>query len=123
MIHPLVIVFIFTAALFALTHAFAVFTSLYWYYWWFDIFMHFWGGLLIGLGVHALSTISLFRLRATTKTVFIITMLTISGWELFERYAGLYDPLIYVIDTSQDLLLGLTGGLLAHGIIRVYRMK
>ena len=49
----LVILFLLSALAFAVTHLVATAGSLYWYYWWFDIVMHFWGGLLLGLGVHA----------------------------------------------------------------------
>jgi len=123
MVHSIVIIFLIFAGLFALVHSMAMAASLYWYFWWFDIFMHFWGGWLFGLGVHALSTLRFLRMNPTTKTVLMIILVIIVGWEVFERYAGLYDPMVYVIDTTQDLLLGLSGGLLAHFVFRTYRMK
>jgi len=85
--------------------------------------MHFWGGALIALGVHALATIDWFQIRPTSKTFLFTFFLIALSWELFEWYTDLYDPAVYFIDTTQDVLLGLSGGLLAHFGLRTYRMK
>jgi len=123
MIHGVVIIFLVFAALFALVHTFAVTASLYWYHWWFDILMHFWGGTLIGLGVHAFSTIPWFSYRPTTKVVLLVLAAATISWEVFERLVGLYDPLRYLLDTGQDMVLGFSGGLLTHLALQAYRMK
>jgi predicted dehydrogenase len=115
--HKKVILFLILATIFAVVHYFAVLASLYWYHWWFDIFMHFWGGLLIGLGVHALCTLQSVSLKPTLILV-LVTLATATGvWEIFEWFAGLWDPETYIYDTAQDVLLGFGGGLLAHLIL------
>lgn len=119
----LVIIFLVLSIIFALVHIFAMKLSLYWFHWWFDILMHFWGGTLIGLGVHALATLPKISHFPTTKLVLIVLFVATVSWEIFERAAGLYDPATYVIDTSQDIILGFSGGLLAHFLLRAYRMK
>lgn len=43
MINGLVILFLVLATLFTLVHTVALAMSLYWYHWWFDVLMHFWG--------------------------------------------------------------------------------
>lgn len=44
-------------------------------------------------------------------------------WEVFEWFAGLYNPDMYIADTIQDLLLGFSGGLLVHAVITTYKNK
>jgi predicted dehydrogenase len=123
MIHGSVIIFLLLASVFALVHVLAITLSLYWFHWWFDILMHFWGGALIGLGIHALSTLPKFILRPTTMVIVVTLLLVTVSWEIFEQVAGLYDPTSYVIDTIQDIILGFGGGLLSHFLLRAYRMK
>ncbi len=123
MVHGIVIFFLVFATLFAFVHAVAMALSLYWWYWWFDIFMHLWGGVLIGLGVHAFSANRWFLYRPTFKTVLLTLLLITASWEIFERAAGLYDVTAYAVDTTLDLFLGFSGGLLAHFLLQTYRMK
>lgn len=123
MVHGIVIVFLVLATIFALVHAFAVTLSLYWYYWWFDVLMHLWGGVLLGLGIHTLSTFKWFRFQLTIVFLSSFLLVVTVGWEVFERFTGLYSPIGYIADTSQDLLLGIGGGLLTHFLLKTYRMK
>jgi len=110
----LIIAFLLSALAFAVTHLIATAGSFYWYYWWFDIVMHFWGGLLIGLGVHALCRLKSVPLRPTLLVVLLTTTLAVVGWELFEWFTDLYNPTSYAADTALDVILGFSGGLLAH---------
>jgi fatty-acid desaturase len=123
MSHRLTLALLLLATAFALAHAFAVTVSLYWYYWWFDIVMHLWGGLLIALGIHALSSFRWFPFRPTTKTVLLGLLCITIGWEIFEWSVGLYDPNAYMTSTLKDLFFGFSGGLLAHAMLRSYRIK
>ncbi|MCA9367331.1 hypothetical protein KC887_03680 [Candidatus Kaiserbacteria bacterium] len=91
--------------------------ALYWYFWWADIIMHFWGGLLIGLGVHILASLPSLPIRATLPWLLTILFVVTFSWEGFERYFGLYNPDGYVLDTIMDIALGFTGGLLAHTVL------
>ncbi len=101
-----------------MTHQVAMQVSLYWYYWWFDYVMHFWGGLLIGLGIYALSTLPHLKIRADLKTILITLTVATVSWELFEWYYDIHGASNYVFDTSKDIFLGFSGGLLAHLILR-----
>jgi predicted membrane-bound dolichyl-phosphate-mannose-protein mannosyltransferase len=112
-----VIIFLLSALAFAVTHLVATAGSLYWYYWWFDIVMHFWGGLLLGLGVHALCRLKSVPVRPTLSVVVVTITVAAISWELFEWLTGLYNPVQYALDTTQDILLGFGGGLLAHFIL------
>ena len=113
---PQAIVWIFLAvsSVFAAVHNFAVVTSLYWYYSWFDIIMHFWGGILVVLGVYAICSLKHIPLKPTTLIIFGTLVTIMVSWELFERAAGLYDPITYVFDVGKDLIVGLVGGLVGY---------
>ena len=114
----LIILFLILSVTFAAAHQIAVAGSLYWYYWWFDVLMHFWGGLLIGLGVHALCRLQSITLKPSLLIVVVTISLIVISWEVFERAVGLFDPASYWLDTSQDVALGFGGGLLAHFLLQ-----
>lgn len=123
MINKIVIAFLVLATLFTLTHSVALAASLYWYYWWFDVLMHFWGGVLVGLGIHAFATFRWFRLEPTTRLVLLALLIATGCWEVFEWMVGLYNHTMYVADTIQDLLLGFSGGLLVHATLKSCKYK
>ena len=102
------------SVMFVLTHLMAMQASLYWYFWWADIVMHFWGGLLIGLGVHVLAGLPNLSIDATIRWVLGITLVTVVAWEVFELYYGLYDVDGYWIDTTIDSVLGFAGAIISH---------
>jgi hypothetical protein len=116
-------IFIFLFSLFAIFHQIALTFSLYWYYWWFDILMHFWGGVLLGLLFYIVIKSRWFNLKP--KTLFIVSFLLVVtlGWELFEWLIKSISNVNYVTDTITDITMGLFGGLLVHIISRTYTMK
>ena len=122
MIQPITIFFVLVSAIFAATHAVAVNGYFYWVYWWFDILMHFWGGLLIALGVTTLSTFRRFDFKPTYKLVFGVAILIVTAWEVFEWMLGVTSPQTYWLDTSVDIFLGLGGALLGHWIIKRFNI-
>jgi predicted membrane-bound dolichyl-phosphate-mannose-protein mannosyltransferase len=123
MIRLRVFIFLILSIVFALTHYFAMQYSLYWHFSWFDIVMHFWGGGLLALGVHALSTFSRLHFKPTLPILLVVLSVAIFSWEIFERSVGLFDPETYVYDTVKDIILGFAGGLLAHLMLRRYTIE
>jgi fatty-acid desaturase len=120
----LVLLFLLSSMAFAVVHLVATAGSLYWYYWWFDIMMHSWGGMLLGLGVHALCRLKSVPLRPTLSLVLGMITAAAITWELFEWITGLYNPVSYVADTALDVVLAFGGGLLAHFTLRhLYNRK
>ena len=79
--------------------------------------MHFWGGLLIGLGVHSFATFKLIQIRPKLSLVLAVIFVVAVSWEVFEWFAGLYDPTTYLVDTSKDLVFGFSGGLFTHFVL------
>ena len=117
----LVWIFLAISSVFAAVHNFAVVTSLYWYYSWFDIVMHFWGGILVVLGVYAMCSLKHVPLKPTTLIIFGTLITILISWEIFERAAGLYNPATYIYDVSKDLIVGLVGGLV--GFLVAIRLR
>lgn len=85
--------------------------------------MHLWGGGLIALGVHTFSTFKYFSYRPTLSVLLTVLFLMTGLWEVFEYFAGLWQPAAYVTDTVQDIILGFSGGLLAHFILTKYTIE
>src|SRR5437660_1724684 len=88
--------------------------SFYWFYPWFDIFVHIVGGLTIGLWGAA---IAWPRSYTRFQAFFFILLLAIgigSVWEIFEYMSGITAGEIgYWADTLKDLGDDMLGGLLA----------
>jgi len=116
-------IFIFLFSLFAIFHRIALTFSLYWYYWWFDILMHFWGGILLGLLFYIVIKSRWFNLKPKTALIVSFLLMVTLGWELFEWLIRSISSLNYVTDTITDVTMGLFGGLLVHIISRTYTMK
>jgi hypothetical protein len=85
--------------------------SLFWAYPWYDIMLHLMGGLSIGSWASAV--VLRMRLRPVASFMFVIgAILVLAGaWEVFEYVAGLVREEGYLVDTTQDILNGLAGGL------------
>lgn len=107
-------IFLVISASFAAVHNFAVTTSLYWYYSWFDILMHFWGGVLVVLGVYALCSLKHIPLKPTSIFIFSTLFILMISWEVFEWKIGLFDPERHLAETVKDLIMGFTGGLVGY---------
>lgn len=121
---PQAIVWIFLAisSVFAAVHNVAITMSLYWYYSWFDIVMHFWGGVLIVMGVFALCSLKHIPLKPTFVIVFCTLSTVMITWEIFERIVGLYNQPTYIFDVSKDLLVGFCGGVVGYIVAIRIRM-
>lgn len=75
----------------------------YWYYPWFDTFMHFLGGLTV-------ATFGIALLGKKRATIFLVGMLAIAfGWELFELLIHAEREANFAFDTALDLLMDALG--------------
>ena len=102
-------------------HFLALTFYFYWQLWWFDILMHFLGGVVVGLGaLWALLGLSVVRDFAPTPLqkmfLAVITAGLVVGisWELYELYFRLFDAHYYAADTSLDVVMDLTGATVAY---------
>lgn len=118
---PIVWIFLIIGSTFASVHNFALATELYWYYPWFDILMHFWGGFLVVLGVQAICGFRFVPLRPTLPLTLGVLLGAMVGWEILERLAGIYAPASYLYDTAKDIAMGLLGGLVGFALIRRFK--
>jgi hypothetical protein len=102
----------------SLLHFFALSLSLYWVIDWYDILMHFLGGLLIGLIITSfIRRVHEGEEVLHKKLLFISVIfgvLTIAlGWELWEIFLGFTDIIQDQFDTILDVIMGLLGGVLS----------
>lgn len=102
-------------------HGLANMYYLYWVLWWFDLLMHFLGGLLVGL-------VTLWWLRFEIPisirskiprflTAFFAVLAVGVAWEVFEYVTGTYGVSNmddYMFDTVTDVLMDIVGMLFAY---------
>lgn len=81
----------------------AVSDFLYWRYEWFDIPMHYLGGLAIATFMLALIPVRRPVLLLVLCVVFFV------AWEVFEYVFGIPREANYALDTAQDLCLDFVG--------------
>jgi len=100
---------------FAALHVIATELYLYWRYWWFDIPMHFYGGLVVVLGIFALASRGLVKEKwLTLKTAILVLLVFAISWEIYELIIGPPVQDNYLIDTATDLVLGLLGAIFGY---------
>jgi hypothetical protein len=103
----------------AVTHWVALQMQLYWYVPWLDILMHTWGGFLVVYGILMFQVIGSRRVVLERHWVFLILVIVMSGWELFEfGYVIDYTQHNVVLDTILDLVFGGLGGIGASMLAR-----
>ena len=104
----------------------AISFHLYWTFWWYDIILHFLGGIFVGLlilwfrffsgyfGVHQhTSEVSTFFF------IVIATLIVGVGWEAFERALGqTWSVEGYYVDTILDVIFDLIGSVVAFYFFR-----
>ena len=107
------------ALLFVLNQA-ALNYDLFWRLWWYDIPMHFLGGLVLGCGFawfFGSMQKRTVRLSDTAAILSILTAVLVGGvaWEIFEYNLDLtYNPhLNYVLDTTKDMIMDMLGASVA----------
>lgn len=113
----------------AILHYLALKFYLYWSIWWFDIPVHFLGGLWVGfiaMWFLFLSGIVYKNVEFTKTTkIFLIIVASVIAvgilWEVFEVYSGVLTfEKNYWSDTSLDLVMDTIGGIVAFIYSRKY---
>lgn len=110
------------AALILYLNTIALEHFLYWTYWWYDIVMHFLGGVLIASGTAWLLT-RFGRSQKLSRYSFLMwtiaaVLLVGAGWELFEYTNGFFIGEANVVrDTIGDLVMDTTGGIVGWSIL------
>lgn len=110
--------------LISLLNYLAIQLFLYWTTDWFDILMHFLGGLLIGLIV--ISVIKRFaegdnlNKNLLYLSVILGVLVVGLGWELWEIFVGFTDVITDQTDTILDLIMDLIGSI---GAVFYYYFK
>jgi hypothetical protein len=97
-------------------HIYAGEKYLYFLYWWFDIVMHFLGGVWVGVTFLWLYFFSrffgqqAFQKGKVFKVAIISFVIVGLSWEIFEVFIGvpIYEP-NYIFDTVSDLIVGTLG--------------
>ncbi len=109
-------IMIISFATLAAMHLLGLALSLYYYFPWYDLPMHFFGGVIVALGLYVLIDLQLpltsylTRLWQFTALVLIVAVL----WEVFEVWAGIPIESNYLLDTTIDLVLGSLGGVVGY---------
>ncbi len=93
--------------------------SLYWYVWWYDLVMHFLGGMfsvLLAVWFCFFSGYTPFsRPTALLRFVVLSAIVIGGGWEVFERVFGsTWSPEGYYLDTGIDIVMDTSGGIVAY---------
>lgn len=100
----------------ALMHFVGVKFYLDWFYWWYDMVLHFLGGVVVGMFslVFIKKTVDLSTWtnnKIITRAIFSTLVIGLL-WEVFELSVGtasFSDGMAYVTDTSSDLILDIVG--------------
>lgn len=98
----------FLSLLIAFVHNWAVSNYVYWHYVWFDVPVHYLGGLTIGV-----FAVTLLKTRHSLLFAALVAGVII-GWEVFEFALGIPRKSNYWFDTSLDVLMGTCGAVLAY---------
>lgn len=108
----------------AIAHAFAMQWYLYWLYPWFDIPIHFLGGVVVGLGVQlpAFSALSPLPVRGLGTALLCVIAVGLL-WEFFEWMYVIEDFTGYTMDTTIDLIMDITGGATGFFIARALSLR
>lgn len=101
------------ASVLAALQQWALHDFLYWRYAWFDVPMHYLGGLFSGLFV-----VAILKRRRKPKTFLFSMAAVFVGWEAFEFLIGSQREANFAFDTAVDLLMDALGALTAYALAR-----
>lgn len=91
----------------------------FWSLWWYDVLLHFIGGISLGLLFGSLTVVRRDTLRRVVYKVFTPVLLAAVLWEYVEFQRQVFFASDYVTDTISDLALGLAGALIAVLVVHI----
>ena len=111
------VIFLIAFSTLAVLHNVAIHFSLYWYFWWFDIPMHLFGGVILSLGFFTLCDLHVLSRKHLTfiKTIGVVFCIALM-WEFFEHFIGVPVEADFLVDTLTDIAMGLLGGTFGYVI-------
>ena len=117
------IFFLIGALVLAVLHGIAETLSLYWYYWWFDLPMHLFGGAIVALGWFTLHDLGLWVRTEHLRllSIWLLSLVVMLLWEVFKLYAGKEIDEDFVLDTVLDLTMGSLGSLIGFYVAKQLR--
>ena len=114
-------------------HIFLIlFSNFYELFPWFDIPMHFLGGIAVGysyfLILQYLQRKNYLRINSIIRVVFIFALVSLTAmfWEFFEYFAGHLTGFVLqgdLDDTILDLIMGMLGGLVSAIFFEIASIK
>lgn len=112
---------VFVGILVAVLHQLAIVFSLYWSIEWFDILMHFLGGLWVGFfALLVFFSSGIIKVTENVRNAGMIFLVVIFSvlvvgltWELWELFVGLSDQIADRSDTILDVVMDSIGGVVA----------
>jgi len=106
----LAILSLFILVIMAFLHILAIKFYLYWNFWWFDLVVHFLGGVAVGTFAYYLISKSFCGHVRSRILVLVIALAVTLVWEIFEFKTGItFVSSNYAMDTVSDILSGLLG--------------
>lgn len=110
------IFFLIAGSTLAVLHVLALQFFLYWKFHWFDMPMHFLGGVVVGLLLYTMRDLGVSLIPAQPRwfVVLLFVLMFAVAWEIYEVLIGIEIMGDYVKDTLSDLILGALGGLAAY---------
>ncbi len=107
------LVALFLSLALALTNVWAIEHSIFWRYVWFDVPMHFFGGVAL-----AVFAVGVLKKRRPVWFVVLLAAVFIA-WEIFEYVFGVPKEANYRFDTALDFLMDTLGAVLVYGLARM----
>lgn len=110
------ILFLIIASTWLGIHVLALQAELYWFYWWFDLPMHFFGGVVVMLALFVAIDFGATKLRYFTplkRAVYYVLAVAIL-WEVYEFGIGMPIESDFWLDTGIDVALGIIGGVVGR---------
>lgn len=107
------------SVLFLFLHLEASSNAWYFYFWWFDILMHFLGGVILGFLLFWIMT----RIgyvgsdRSLFLKVTAVVLIIAVSWEVFEYMHDIYGKGNYILDTTGDIITAIIGMYIAGKIV------